>query len=102
MLKIKGKKSYYTFDKNKENYNENYSENTLPPLPIINKKGILSFSNWKLKYNNTIEDLCTEFTNAMFTLNSEQFICHINMPCLKLDFIKKLYETSHNSSKYYP
>lgn len=101
MYKIKGNKAYYIEKKNNKD-EDNINKQFVIPIPKIKKQGILSFSEWKYKYNDIIENIYIEFIKSILKVNSEKFIYHIDISNIKIAFIKKMYETSHNSSKYYP
>lgn len=98
MFIIKGKESYYTI----KEIEKNIEKKEIYKIPIIKKQGILTFAQWKYKYNNIIENIFIKFINSLLNIDSDKFICHIDIENIKLEFIQKMYEKSHNSSKYYP
>jgi hypothetical protein len=99
MLIIKGHTSYYTDYDNKKTNNDDIM---LFKLPKVHRSNKLSFSTWYNRFKEDIDNIADNFINSIFKLKSENLIVHYSMKQMIIDFINKLYETSHNSFKNYP
>lgn len=100
MLNIKRHTSYYTNLDNKKNNINDITPIKIPKMQLTRNK--LSFTIWYDRFKEDIDNIADNFIISMFELKSQNLIVHFSIQQMRIDFINKLYETSHNSFKNYP
>lgn len=100
MLKVRGKESYYTIDKEML-AQKNVIDATSLPLPRVATHNLLSFEKWQEKYNADIEAIYLHVVDFLLSSTSDKHIVHFDMQNIKKQLVKKLYWTSENRRKHF-
>lgn len=78
------------------NDNNNYTVTPLPKLPYPQYK--LNPRMWQTRHNETIENIWDDIIDTLAKMEiSDKYVCKYDMNAMKKEFIKLLYESSHNT-----
>jgi len=99
MLKIKGNETYYVLED--KHVKPNDDKVKMPPPPKVPNPNKIPFHRWCSNYEHEIKTIVDELTDNILQLKSDNYVCHVDINTIKKEFVRKMYDTSYSSNKYF-